>query len=80
MQYEQTIAHMKDSSNHSSISFKCHPEHTHAVKRVREIISIVVFAVCTMAGIYKLITYGAEVADLSTALTACKYMHAAPGA
>ena len=28
MQYEQTTAHMEDSSNHSSICFKCHPEHT----------------------------------------------------
>ena len=28
MQYEQTTAHMEDSSNHSSIFFKCHPEHT----------------------------------------------------
>ena len=28
MQYEQTIAHMEDSSNHSSICFKCHPEDT----------------------------------------------------
>ena len=28
MQYEQTTAHMEDSSNHSSISFKCHPEDT----------------------------------------------------
>ena len=26
MQYEQTTAHMEDSSNHSSICFKCHPE------------------------------------------------------
>ena len=28
MQYELTTAHMEDSSNHSSIYFKCHPEHT----------------------------------------------------
>ena len=28
MQYEQTAAHMEDSSNHSSICYKCHPEHT----------------------------------------------------
>ena len=28
MQYELTTAHMEDSSNHSSINFKCHPEHT----------------------------------------------------
>ena len=28
MQYEQTTAHMEDSSNQSSICFKCHPEHT----------------------------------------------------
>ena len=28
MQYEQTTAHMEDSSNHSSICFKCHPEDT----------------------------------------------------
>ena len=28
MQYEQTTAHMEDSSNHSSICFKCHLEHT----------------------------------------------------
>ena len=28
MQYEQTTAHMEDSSNHSSVCFKCHPEHT----------------------------------------------------
>ena len=28
MQYELTTAHMVDSSNHSSIYFKCHPEHT----------------------------------------------------
>ena len=28
MQYEQTTAHMEDSSNLSSICFKCHPEHT----------------------------------------------------
>ena len=28
MQYEQTTAHMEDSSNHSSIFFQCHPEHT----------------------------------------------------
>ena len=28
MQYEQTTAHMEDSSNHSSISFECHPEDT----------------------------------------------------
>ena len=27
MQYEQTVAHMEDSSNHSSICYKCHPEH-----------------------------------------------------
>ena len=26
MQYEQTTAHMEDSSNHSSICFKCQPE------------------------------------------------------
>ena len=28
MQYQQTAAHMEDSSNHSSICYKCHPEHT----------------------------------------------------
>ena len=28
MQYEQTNAHMEDSSNHSSIRFKRHPEDT----------------------------------------------------
>ena len=28
MQYELTTAHMEDSSNHSSIYFKYHPEHT----------------------------------------------------
>ena len=28
MQYEQTAAHMEDSSNHSSICYKCHPAHT----------------------------------------------------
>ena len=28
MQYEQTTAHMEDSSNHSSISVECHPEDT----------------------------------------------------
>ena len=28
MQYELTTAHMEDSSNHSSIYFKCHPDHT----------------------------------------------------
>ena len=28
MQYEQTTAHREDSRNHSSICFKCHPEHT----------------------------------------------------
>ena len=28
MQYEQTTTHMEDSSNQSSIFFKCHPEHT----------------------------------------------------
>ena len=28
MQYELTTAHMEDSSNHSSISFQCHPDHT----------------------------------------------------
>ena len=28
MQYEQTAAHMEDSNNHSSITFRCHPEHT----------------------------------------------------
>ena len=28
MQYEQTTAHMEDSSNHSSIRFKRHPEDT----------------------------------------------------
>ena len=28
MQYEQITAHMEDSSNHSSICFKCDPEDT----------------------------------------------------